>query len=259
MDAVSAVLAQRAQDTERLTPLLGWSAVAHVVLTLLIVVVPADWLGSISTEPEVIMQISLGGAVGPRDGGLATQGGRPIQEARPVDVKKTIEPVRAPAAKAPEMVEPTKTAPKKLTPAAKVAAKDPRSRTPTKGEKVEQGSAVAQTAGRGQGFGLSSGGGGTGGYLDVANFCCPDYLATMLDLINRNWNSKQGADGTTLVKFVIERDGRITGVQIEKSSGVAALDYFSQRSLALTRQLPPLPAAYVGERLPVHLYMDYVR
>jgi hypothetical protein len=221
MDAVSAVLAQRAQDTERLTPLLGWSAVAHVVLTLLIVVVPAGWLGSISTEPEVIMQISLGGAVGPRDGGLATQGGRPIQEARPVDVKKTIEPVRAPAAKAPEMVEPTKTAPKKLTPAAKVAAKDPRSRTPTKGEKVEQGSAVAQTAGRGQGFGLSSGGGGTGGYLDVANFCCPDYLATMLDH-QPELELEAGRRRHHAGQVRDRARGRITGVQIEKSA-VAAL------------------------------------
>jgi TonB family protein len=260
MDAVSAVLVQRAQDTERLTPLVGWSAVVHVVLTVIVAVVPAGWLGARLAEDErVVMQVSLGGAVGPRDGGLATLGGRPVQEARPIEARKTIEPVRAPAAKAPEMVEPTKTAPKKLTPTAKVEAKDPRSRTPTKGEEVQKGNAVAQTAGRGQGFGLSSGGGGTGGYLDVANFCCPDYLATMIDLINRNWNSKQGAEGTTLVKFVIERDGRIANVQVERSSGVAALDYFSQRSLALTRQLPPLPQAYTAERLTVHLSMDYVR
>jgi TonB family protein len=259
MDAVSAVLAQRAQGVDRLTPLLGWSAVVHVVLTLLVAVVPAAWLGTRPVQEEVVMQISLGGAVGPRDGGLATQGGRPVQEARPIETKKVIEPVRAPAAKAPEMIEPTKTAPKKLTPTAKVAAKDPRSRTPIKGAQVEQGNAVAQTTGKGQGFGLSSGGGGTGGYLDVANFCCPDYLATMLDLINRNWSSKQGADGNTLVKFVIERDGRITNVQVEQSSGVAALDYFSQRSLALTRQLPPLPTAYTGDRLTVHLNMAYVR
>jgi TonB family protein len=258
MDAVSAVLVQRTRDTERLAPVVGWSAVAHLVITLLIAIVPAAWLGTMQREPEVIMQVSLGGAVGPRDGGLATLGGRPIQQERPVEAKKTIEPVRAPAAKAPEMVEPTKTAPK-LTPTAKVEAKDPRSRTPTRGEKIEQGNAVAQTAGKGQGFGLSSGGGGTGGYLDVANFCCPDYLATMIDLINRNWSSKQGAEGTTLIKFTIERDGRIAAVQIEKPSGVPALDYFSQRSLALTRQLPPLPAAYTGERLTVHLSMDYVR
>jgi TonB family protein len=258
MDAVSAVLVQRAHDAERLTPLLGWSLVAHVVLTLLVAVVPAAWLGTIAREPEVVMQISLGGAVGPRDGGLATQGGRPTQVERPPELKSVREPVRAPAAKAPEMVEPTKTAPKKLTPTAKVEAKDPRSRTPTTGAKIEQGSAVAQTTGRGQGFGLSAGGGGTGGYLDVANFCCPDYLATMIDLINRNWNSKQGARGTTLLKFDIERDGRITNVVVERSSGVQALDYFSQRSLALTRQFPPLPAAYPGERLTLHLYMDYI-
>lgn len=259
MDAVSAVLVQRARDTDRLTPLVGWSAVIHVVLTLLVAVVPASWLGAVTPEPEVVMQISLGGAVGPRDGGLNTLGGRPIQQERPVEAKKAIEPVRAPAAKVPEMVEPTKTAPKKLTPTAKVEARDPRSRTPTTGEKVEPGNAVAQTAGKGQGFGLSAGGGGTGGYLDVANFCCPDYLATMLDLINRNWSSKQGAVGTTQIRFTIERDGRIADVQIERSSGVAALDYFSQRSLALTRQLPPLPAAYTGDRLTVHLNMDYVR
>jgi TonB family protein len=257
MDAVSAVLVQRTREAERLTPLVGWSAAVHVVLTLLVAVVPASWLGTVSREPEHVLQISLGGAVGPRDGGLATLGGRPVQET--AEVKKAVEPVRPPAAKAPEMIEPTKTAPKKSTALSKVEAKDPRSRTPTKGEKIEQGSAAAQTAGRGQGFGLSSGGGGTGGYLDVANFCCPEYIATMLTMIQRNWNSKQGAEGTTLVKFDIERDGRITNAQVERSSGLAALDYFSQRSLALTRQLPPLPDAYPHDRLTVHLPMDYVR
>src|SRR5262245_13709890 len=161
MDAVSAVLVQRAHDTERLTPLIGWSAVIHVVLTIVVAIVPASWLGAIKSEPEVVMQISLGGAIGPRDGGLSTLGGRPTQ-VEATETKEVVEPVRPPAAKAPEMVEPTKTAPKKLTPTAKVEAKDPKSRTPTKGEKVEQGSAVAQTAGRGQGFGLSAGGGGTG-------------------------------------------------------------------------------------------------
>jgi len=259
MDAVSAVLVQRSVTGERLAPVLGWSLLAHVVLTLLVAVVPASWLGArVADEPAVVMQISLGGAVGPRDGGLATQGGRPVQEVRPVDVKKVIEPVRPPAAKAPEMVEPKKAAPKKTAPA-KVAAKDPASRTPTKGEQVQAGNAVAQTAGRGVGFGLSSGGGGTGGYLDVANFCCPDYLATMIDLINRNWDSRQGAEGTTLMKFTIERDGRITSVLVERSSGAPSLDYFAQRALALTRQLPPLPAAYSGDQLTVHLNFDFLR
>lgn len=261
MDAVSAVLVRRAHDSEKIGPLIGWSLLIHVVLTLIAAVVPGGWLGMRhADEPEVVMQISLGGAVGPRDGGLATLGGRPVQEVQPEPARKTVEPVRPPAAKAPEMVEPTKAPPKKQPPPqSKVTAKDPRGTTPTKGPEVQKGSAVAQTAGRGEGFGLSAGGGGTGGYLDTANFCCPDYLATMIDLINRNWNSRQGAQGTTFIKFVIQRDGRITNVQIERSSGVAALDYYSQRALALTRQFPPLPAAYPADTLPVHLHMDYIR
>ncbi len=41
------------------------------------------------------------------------------------------------------------------------------------------GSAVATPA-RGHGLGLSTGGGGTGGKLDVGNFCCNEYLTTMI-------------------------------------------------------------------------------
>jgi TonB family protein len=260
MDAVTAVLVHRTEEQEPLGSVLGYSALAHVALAVAVAIVPAGWLGArMADEETVVMQISLGGAVGPRDGGLATLGARPVQEVQPVETKKAIEPVRAPAAQQPEMVEPTKTAPKKATAPTKVPAKDPRSRTPTKGAEIQKGTAVAETGSKGQGFGLSSGGGGTGGYLDVANFCCPEYIATMLDRIHRNWNSRQGAQGTTMMKFTIERDGRLTGIEVERSSGTASLDYFSQRALTLTNQLPPLPAAYPHDRLTVHLPMDYVR
>ena len=86
MDAVSAVIVQRSRDAERLTPLVGWSALVHIAITLLIAIVPASWLGSVTREPENVMQISLGGAIGPRDGGLSTLGGRPVQEVTGCDV-----------------------------------------------------------------------------------------------------------------------------------------------------------------------------
>jgi len=161
MDAVSEVLSARSAHQDGLQKMLGASAVAHLVLVALVAFVPADWF-SAPREPEVVMQISLGGPVGPRDGGLATLGGRPIQQVQPVEAKKVVDPVRPPAAKTPEMIEPTKAPPRKTTPN-KVAAKDPSSRTPTKGPEVQKGSTVADTGGKGQGFGLSSGGGGTGG------------------------------------------------------------------------------------------------
>ena len=205
-------------------------------------------------EPETILQVSLGGPEGPRDGGLATLGGRPIQQAVPIEPKRPVEPVRPPAARQPEMVEPTKKPPIKATPN-KIDAKDPRSRTPTKGAEVQKGTTVAET-GKGQGFGLSSGAGGQGGYLDVANFCCPEYLATMKDFITRNWNSKQQAAGTTVMHFVIQRDGRIADVEVERSSGNQELDFLASRALRLTK-LPPLPSAYDQPALGVHMNFEY--
>lgn len=256
MDAVSEVLSARSTQPDGFNGMLGASVVAHVVLVALVAFVPPGWF-AVQREPEVVMQISLGGPIGPRDGGLATLGGRPIQQVVPVEAKKVIEPVRPPAARTLEMIEPTKAPPRK-TPTNKVDAKDPRSRTPTKGAEIQKGSTVAETGGKGQGFGLSSGGGGTGGYLDIANFCCPDYLATMSDLIYRNWSSKQGAAGLTQLRFVIQKDGRIADISVERSSGVQQLDYIASRALQLTT-LPPLPSAFGEPALTVHLQFEYSR
>ncbi len=255
MDAVSEVLAARAVKSDGLNSMLGWSAMAHLAMVAAVAFVPASWWGTAAPEPEVILQISLGGAVGPRDGGLATLGGRAIQQAVPVEAKRPIEPVRPPAAQTPAMIEPTKAPPRK-TPDNKIDATDPRSRTPTKGAEIRPGSTVAETGGKGQGFGLSAGGGGMGATLEVTNFCCPEYLATMLDLISRNWSSKQQSTGTTGMRFVIQKDGRIADATVERSSGNAGLDYLSQRALVLTK-LPPLPAGYDQPALTVHLIFPY--
>jgi|SRR5688572_4868440 len=255
MDAVSEVLIARTPKADGLSSMLGASMIAHVVLVGLFVFLPAWWFGADQRAPETIMQVSLGGPLGPNDGGLNTLGARPVQQL--VESKKAIEPVRPPAEKTPEMIEPTKAPPKKVTPN-KVDAKDPKSTRPTKGVELEKGSAVAVTNAKGQGFGLSSGGGGDGGYLEVGNFCCPEYLATMRTSIMSNWNSRQGAAGRTHMRFVIQKDGRIVDITVQRSSGVQVLDYFAQRALMLTK-LPPLPAAYGEPTLGVHLYFDYQR
>jgi TonB family protein len=255
MDAVSEVLIARRPQGDGLNSMLGASAAAHLVVLLLFVFLPSAWFGAEQQEPETIMQISLGGPIGPDPAGLNVAGARPIQQVS--QSPKAVEPVRPPAAKTPEMVLPTKAPPKKTTPN-KVEAKDPRSTRPTKGAEVTKGTAVAETAARGQGFGLSSGMGGEGGYLEVGNFCCPEYLATMRSAIMSNWNSRQGAAGRTHMRFVIQRDGRIADISVQRSSGVQVLDYYAQRALMLTK-LPPLPAGYDQPVLAVHLYFDYQR
>jgi TonB family protein len=255
MDAVSEVLVARTAKSDGLNSMLGASALAHVALVGVFVLLPAAWFGAKHEPPETIMQISLGGPVGPNDGGLNTLGARTIQQV--TEAKTAVEPVRPPSAKTPEMIEPTKAPPKK-TPPNKVEAKDPKSTRPTKGAELQTGSAIAETNAKGQGFGLSAGGGGAGGFLEVSNFCCPEYLATMRRQILANWDSRQNAAGRVHVRFVIQKDGRIVDITIEESSRVQTLDLMARRALILTK-LPALPAAYTEPALAVHLYFEYRR
>lgn len=256
MDAVSEVLVARTPRTDGLNSMLGASAMAHLVLVAGFVFMPAEWFGADNRPPETLMQISLGGPDSPDTQGLTAAGGRPIQQVQP-ELKKAVEPVRPPAAKTPEMIEPTKAPPKKTTPN-KVDAKDPRSTKPTKGQEIESGSSVAKTNAKGQGFGLSSGGFGSSGHLEVSNFCCPEYLGTMRTAIMANWNSQAGAAGTVHVRFVIQKDGRIVDITVEQSSGIAALDLYARRALMLSK-LPPLPSEFPDGSLAVHLFFEYRR
>ncbi len=258
MDAVSQILTARSQDADGMQGMLGASLLVHLGLVAVMFLAPGGWFGEIAHEPAVVMTISLGGPVGPRDGGMTPIGGRPVQAI--TETKRAIEPVRPPAAKAPEMIEPKKTAPKKAEAKVTDTAKTPTGRTPIKGEEVRKGSAVsaAQSA-RGQGFGLSSGGGGTGSVLHTANFCCPEYVALMLEAIRSRWDNNQQAAGVTVMKYTIQRDGRITNIQLERSSGYPALDYMAQRALQATRSLQPLPGAFTEPSLTVSLTFEYSR
>lgn len=256
MDAVTPIIVERAQARGGLWSRMGVSALVHAVvlpaIALWMVAAPAE-----DTMPREVMQISLGGAPGPRAGGMTPMAGRTVQAA-PEAAKPT--PPAPPPPKAPEMALPRnekRATPPRETP--KQAPDDARGRVVQKAPEASQGDAVADTGAKGVGFGLTTGGGGTGGYLDVANFCCPEYLGTMIQLIQRNWNSRQQVQGETLMKYVIQRDGRLTNIEVERSSGYFALDQTAQRALLLTRQLPPLPPQFTEPTLTVHLIFRYER
>jgi TonB family protein len=256
MDAVTPIIVERAQARGGLWSRMGVSALGHAVvlpaIALWMVAAPAE-----DAAPREVMQISLGGAPGPRAGGMTPMAGR-TTEAAPATARPT--PPAPPPPKAPEMALPRtdkRVTPPRETP--KQAPDDARGRVVQKAPEASQGDAVADTGAKGVGFGLTTGGGGTGGYLDVANFCCPEYLGTMIQLIQRNWNSRQQVQGETLMKYVIQRDGRLTDIEVERSSGYFALDQNSQRALLLTRQLPPLPPQFTEATLTVHLIFRYER
>lgn len=262
MTEVSDILRDRMQTPAGLRRMISASVTVHLALAALLVFGPGGILKHRGQVDRTVMTISLSGAgQGPDVGGLTPMSGRPVQTQAPPEEVAKREPVRPPAAKTPEMTMPLPNArPSRTTPSAPVkqAPDDARGRTPTRGAQTSEGTAVADTRVRGQGFGLSTGGGeGSGSSLDVADFCCPEYIATMMVRIRQAWQQNQGTTGQTLVKFTIQRDGRLTNAEIEKPSGTTTLDLAALRAILQTRVLPPLPEAFPNPTLTVHLNFQY--
>jgi protein TonB len=257
---VSDVLRDRMQPPGGLNKMLSVSIAVHTTLAAVLVFAPGGFLSRTRTPP-VVMTISLGpGGTGPENGGMTAMGGRPIQQVRPPDEPPKREAVARPAAKAPEMIMPAPKA--RVTKAAPSTAKqsvdEASGRRLTKGEKITPGSTPADTGARGMGFGLTTGGGaGSGSSLDVGDFCCPEYINTMVVRIRQAWTANQGALGQTLVKFTIQRNGALSDAEIERSSGNPVLDNAALRAVLTTRTLPPLPEAFTNPTLTVHLNFQY--
>jgi protein TonB len=240
--------------------MMGMSLIVHAVLIVGVALSPSSWRTR-RTEPREVMTISLGGAPGPRAGGLTSMSGRPVQQAVPPTPEAKPAPIAPPAAKPPEMVEPSKAAPrptpKPVTPP-QTATDQGRAKTPSTGARVSEGHAKADTGVVSDSIGLSTGGGGTGGQINLGTFCCPAYVAEMLQIIHRNWRQQQGAGGATIMRFVIDRQGTLSEISVSRSSGNFLLDQAATRALTLTR-LPPLPREYTNPTLTVNLEFNFTQ
>ncbi|MBM3776873.1 MAG: TonB C-terminal domain-containing protein [Acidimicrobiia bacterium] len=256
VESATAAILSRAATRESWGPVVAASIVAHALLVTGVILMPA---AGPDDEPRLVMAISLGGSPGPA-GGLSAIGGRAVQQVAPQEAPRP-RAEAPPAAKPPEMTLPSKearTAPRPST--APTRTPEARGQRPTTGEEVSEGSARADTGARGRGFGLTGGGGtGSGAYLDVGDFCCPEYLQAVVQAIQRNWNSKQNVTAKTLMQFTIERNGALTKVLVERPSGFVALDMAAQRALLLTQTVPELPAAFSNSTLTVHMWFEYQR
>jgi len=247
MEPTSEVLAARARLQSGVGGQnLAWSIVAHG----LVLATVALWPRSASVAPvRTVMTVSLTGAAGPRTGGLTEIGGA---APAPVQPKPTI-PVQPP--------KPQATASKPAV-APRPATRTPAPASPTRpaaAEPAPSGNAPVVTGAKGQGFGLSSSGGGAGRRVevDVANFCCPEYLDQMVLAIQRGWDKNQGVTGASVITFTIRRDGLVDAVLVRKSSGFYALDNAAMRAVARSERLSPLPREFPNASLTVHLTFEY--
>jgi periplasmic protein TonB len=240
-------------DMRAMNRALAWSIGVHVAVVVVFAIVPRDW---ITEAPRPVMTISIGGTAGPRSTGTTSIGGRTVEQVAPP--ARRPEPIR-PTPRA----EPEPVAPKHPPPAARPAEVQqtvkripPAVRPPTTGPQLVQGNTPVDTGARGQGQGLTFGGGGTGGETNLADFCCPEYIQLLTAQIDANWQKAQAQRGTTVVRFSILRNGSITDLKVVKPSGSSLLDRASRRALEEAR-LPPLPVQYASDRLTVNLTFPY--
>ena len=233
------------------------------MLLAVLLVAPSSWLAAGTEEADLnVMTLQLGGPEGPGEGGLTPLAGRPVQEVAPLADARRPQWIQPPSPTPPEMILPVPDEESRRSPEPEVETttepEEARGRTPTRGPEVREGTSMADTGVQGLGDGLSAGGlGGTGLELDVGDFCCPEYLATMLELIRRQWDNNQRVPGLVVIRFVIQRSGAIGEVQVARSSGHVALDLSAQRAVALAATMPPLPSRFPEEVLTVRLTFEY--
>jgi TonB family protein len=247
-DRVGEILAARAAQGSGAAPALALSVVLHAALT--------------GAAIYAAMH-----APAPRTANILNISFKSISSFAPAaPVAKTIaKPAEKPAAPkpaAPKIVEPAPQVP--LTATAKAEPKTvPLS---TFGKSAKKGSehpapappppAPATPAATTTGIGIADvpiGGAGVTG-LEGGDFPYTLYIENMKRLIGTKWFRPQIAGAiVTTVAFTIDRDGTIRDAKIETPSGNGTFDRAALRAILEASPLPPLPFAYNGTYLGVHL------
>lgn len=90
--------------------------------------------------------------------------------------------------------------------------------------------------------------------FEGGDFKFPMYSDKMIQLIGTRWFRPAFKDAPLAkVYFEIERDGRIRKVELKQASGNGTFDRAAIRAVREASPLPPLPYAYSGDYLGVHL------
>jgi len=92
------------------------------------------------------------------------------------------------------------------------------------------------------------------GGLDNPDFTYAYYLDRLLSLIDAQWaRPAMGSGVKATIFFRIGRDGKMTDLTVEQSSGYNSFDLAALRAVQNAAPFPPLPRAYKHEDLGVHL------
>jgi TonB family protein len=245
------------------------SLFAHVALFLLILVSP---ILPKSSKKEMVQYIPLS-FVTPGGGGGGGSGGTPLKAAPPPVKKETLRDLTVPQKVKEETKpamrypaeKPKKEAQQKTEKKAAITKPEP-SPADTANESAAAGGAGGEGSGMGTGLrigtGTGTGGPGYGGSAGLSNFPYTYYLQIITDRVSANWFTSlvdPGVSGNfqTIILFRINRDGQVSDLKVEESSGMAPLDLSAMRAVKASAPFPPLPRDYDEAYLVIHLIFEH--
>ena len=119
-------------------------------------------------------------------------------------------------------------------------------------------------AGGGTGGGIGGGGSGAGDPFGVGNFPFNFYLQMISDKITANWFQSlvdPGVGGLlqTQVYFRIYKNGTISDIRIDVSSGVETFDLSARRAIQTSAPFATLPNEYDGQYLGITLVFEHAK
>jgi TonB family protein len=99
---------------------------------------------------------------------------------------------------------------------------------------------------------------GTGAMtLNVTDFPFAWYLGRVQAKVTERWSGKALPGQQPVAVFDISRDGQVSRLSIEKSSGNSYYDQAALRAIAEANPFPPLPAEFKEPSLRVHLGFNF--
>lgn len=96
--------------------------------------------------------------------------------------------------------------------------------------------------------------------IDGGNFPFASYISRMRQKIATTWEVPPGTEGlerSAVVYFRVHRNGSVSDVNVEKSSGLQMFDRSCQRGVIEAAPMPPLPREYDEEFVAVHFTFVY--
>lgn len=260
-----------------------FSLIAHLILFLLVIFSPHFPKTRKKGMIHYVNLVSLPGGGGGQTGKGGPAGGEEKAIETPLPKRETLKDLTTPQKIEPEtkstlrhpVEKPKKEDKPKIEKKAVIQKKTNQiaaDSVPTEG--IEKGE--GKGAGAGSGVRIGGGGGpgsGSGGVGDglgsafssqigLSNFPFTYYLQIITARVSGNWFTSlvdPGIKGNfqTTVYFKIHKNGQVTDLKIQESSGVRSLDLSAMRAVQTSSPFPPLPIDYEDEYLGIYLIFEH--